>query len=128
MKFIFILILSIYSYATDIKTYSNYQEAIEKGQKTNKKVLLVLTTNNCYWCRKMKKETLKNQEVIKLINDNFIFVLLNNTKDKYPEKFSSNFFPTTYLIEPKKEAEITVMHGYVKADILIDDLSFLTSD
>lgn len=60
--------------------------SIEKAEglaaKYDSDMLVFFFRNGCPECKKMKAETLKNPEIIKLINENFFPVMLNGrTKD-----------------------------------------------
>ena len=60
--------------------------SIEKAEnfaaKYKNDMLVFFFRNGCPECKKMKAETLKNPEIIKLINENFFPVMLNGrTKD-----------------------------------------------
>ena len=56
--------------------------AEELAAKYDSDILVFFFRNGCPECKKMKEETLKNSEIIKLINENFFPVMLNGrTKD-----------------------------------------------
>ena len=60
--------------------------SLEKAEKYSKKyktkILIYFYKPGCEFCDKMRKETLKSPEVIKLINNNFLPVKMNGyTKD-----------------------------------------------
>ena len=58
------------------------QKAEKFASKYNQDILIFFYKPNCEYCDKMKKETISDPEVIKLINNNFLPVKLNGyTKD-----------------------------------------------
>mgnify|MGYP001186995383 CR=1 FL=1 len=58
------------------------ERAEELAAKYDSDMLVFFFRNGCPECKKMKVETLKNPEIIKLINENFFPVILNGrTKD-----------------------------------------------
>ena len=59
-----------------------FEEVEELHQQIPKPILVFLYTDWCKICFGMKKTTFKDQEVIKLLNDNFYFVKLNAEEKK----------------------------------------------
>ena len=47
-------------------------ELFEKAQKDNKLVLISIGYSSCHWCHVMEKETFEDEEVAKMMNENFI--------------------------------------------------------
>ena len=80
------LLLSISAFSqgedkTEIQWIS-IEKAEELAKKYDSDMLVFFFRNGCPECKKMKAETLKNPEIIKLINENFFPVMLNGrTKD-----------------------------------------------
>lgn len=48
------------------------QEALEDAKKENKLVLVSIGYSSCHWCHVMEEETFEDEEVAKVMNDNFI--------------------------------------------------------
>ncbi|WP_252729846.1 thioredoxin domain-containing protein [Zobellia uliginosa] len=48
------------------------QEALEDAKKENKLVLISIGYSSCHWCHVMEDETFENEEVAKVMNENFI--------------------------------------------------------
>ena len=80
----FLLSISAFSQGeakTEIQWLS-IERAEELAAKYDSDMLVFFFRNGCPECKKMKVETLKNPEIIKLINENFFPVILNGrTKD-----------------------------------------------
>ena len=80
------LLLSISAFSqgeakTEIQWLS-IEKAEELAAKYKNDMLVFFFRKGCPECTKMKEETLKNPEIIKLINENFFPVMLNGrTKD-----------------------------------------------
>ena len=78
--FIFFGCFTIYAQESKGKEVLNiftFEEVEELHQQIPKPILIFLYTDWCKICFGMKKTTFKNQEVIKLLNNNFYFVKLN---------------------------------------------------
>ena len=53
-----------------------------KMKKYPRKVILFFTKKGCPFCKEMKETTLVDQEVIKLINDNYYAIILDGNLKK----------------------------------------------
>lgn len=122
-SFILLFVLFSMLFAQPLETLSSYDEAIKKGLKENKRVLMLIYSDYCPWCEKMQKQTLTNEKVIEFINKDFIFVKINRDKGAYPKEFIPRFIPTTYLIDPKSQEEIYALCGYKTATQFLNELA-----
>jgi len=93
--------------------YSNYKEAFLMAQQKNKPMFILFTTKYCRWCRKLKETTLKDKEIIKRLNDEFIVLLLDKDHSSYPSKYKVTAVPTIYITN-KEEEVFTSIVGYHK--------------
>ena len=83
--FIFFGCFTIYTQERKGKEVLNiftFEEVEELHQQTPKPILIFLYTDWCKICFGMKKTTFKDQEVIKLLNNNFYFIKLNAEEKK----------------------------------------------
>ena len=91
------LIIPILSFSqgeekTEIQ-WLNLNKAEKLSEKYNPDMLIFFFRNGCPDCKQMKEQTLKDPEIIKLINENFFPVMINGrTKDTITyngEKYSN---------------------------------------
>jgi uncharacterized protein YyaL (SSP411 family) len=54
--------------------YPRGEEAFAKAKKENKLIFLSIGYSSCYWCHVMERESFQNEEVAKLLNDNFVSI------------------------------------------------------
>ncbi|XP_024891071.1 spermatogenesis-associated protein 20 [Temnothorax curvispinosus] len=47
-------------------------EALEKAKKENKLIFVSIGYSTCHWCHVMEKESFKNEEVAKIMNENYV--------------------------------------------------------
>ncbi|CAG4983147.1 unnamed protein product [Colias eurytheme] len=52
-------------------------EAINKAKKEKKLIFLSVGYSTCHWCHVMSKESFQNEEIAKILNDNFISIKLD---------------------------------------------------
>ena len=50
------------------------KKAFEKAKKENKLIFLSIGYSTCHWCHVMEEESFKNEEVAKILNDNYIAI------------------------------------------------------
>jgi len=59
------------------------QEAFEKAKKEDKPILLSIGGVWCHWCHVMAHESFENQEIAKIINENFVAIKVD--RDERPD-------------------------------------------
>ncbi|WP_430969128.1 thioredoxin domain-containing protein [Spongiimicrobium sp. 2-473A-2-J] len=50
------------------------EEALETAKKENKLVLVSIGYSSCHWCHVMEEETFEDEEIAKMMNENFISI------------------------------------------------------
>ncbi len=53
------------------------EEALNKAKEENKPILLSIGYSSCHWCHVMAHESFENEEIAKLMNENFINIKLD---------------------------------------------------
>ena len=78
LVFIFFSLLS-YSQGTEKKSINwiSLNKAENFAKKYNKNILIFFYRPGCEYCDKMKQETLNDTEITKIINENFLPVMIN---------------------------------------------------
>jgi len=66
-----------------IDWYTWSDEAFQKAKKEDKPVFLSSGAIWCHWCHVMAKECFENEEIIKLLNENFVCIKLD--RDERPD-------------------------------------------
>src|SRR6266849_10106608 len=49
-------------------------EAFEEARKTNKPLFVSIGYSTCHWCHVMERESFENEEIAKILNENFVCV------------------------------------------------------
>lgn len=131
-KFIISIVLFFFSVvlnATELRHADSYQDALVNGKNENKVVVLFAHHPQCPWCRKMKRETLSNTEVIQLLNEKFIFVTVDLSLDieteDVPMEFLPEGTPVTYIIDPATEEKLYSLRGYKSPESFLKRLKRL---
>lgn len=88
------------------------EEAFEKARKEDKPIFLSIGYSTCHWCHVMEKESFLNEEVARLLNQNFVSIKVD--REERPDIDSiymdacqlltgSGGWPLTILITPEKK-------------------------
>ena len=105
-----------------------YDEGMRLGKSENKKVFLHFYATWCKYCKIMENETFQDASVVSYLNENFISIKVDTTKEK---KLSSDYgvrgLPATWFIAENGE-EITKVPGYIRPKMLVDILKYINTD
>ena len=55
-----------------VEWYSWNDEALNKAKKENKPIFLSIGYSSCHWCHVMAHESFENEEIAKIMNENFV--------------------------------------------------------
>ncbi|MBM4175283.1 MAG: thioredoxin family protein [Ignavibacteria bacterium] len=118
----------------------SFNEKLEAAKSLNKKIVVSVYTDWCGWCKKMDRETFKNESVISEIVRNFIFIKLNAesseeltyqgekyTKVQFAAAFGIKGYPATIFLNSSSDP-ITVVPGYIDGDMFTKILKFISSE
>lgn len=132
LKYIVLLFLVPVLYCQEL----TFEQALEKANEENKKIIVDIYTDWCGWCKKMDKDVYENKSIKKIIKKSFIVVKLDAEgfdKMKYKGTqytetdlallFDAQGYPTTVFLEPDgsvieykyKDYPYRNLPGYVKA-------------
>ncbi|XP_058453222.1 spermatogenesis-associated protein 20 isoform X1 [Malaya genurostris] len=67
------------------------QEAIDRAKAENKLIFLSVGYSTCHWCHVMEKESFENEEVAKIMNENFINVKVDREERPDIDKLYMTF-------------------------------------
>lgn len=122
-KIFLMLFLSFFSlHAADISWVGTFSQALEKAQKEDKNIMVLITTETCRWCRKLESETLTDEAVISRLNKDYVSVHLTRGKDQYPDYLDAPGVPTTYFLDRAGKPIIKRVMGYWNVE---DYMSYL---
>jgi len=93
--------------------YTNYDKAFKVAKSENKAVFILFTSKYCRWCTKLRDTTLRDKEIIKRLNSDFIVLLLDKNYSNYPSKYRIKAVPSVYFTD-KNEEIFTSIVGYHK--------------
>lgn len=111
-----LVLLSAFAMAKDVVWFKNLQQAQNAAATQNKPLLVLMTTQECGWCKKLKKETLPHPAVNAKLSDKFIAVELDRDLDSYPNQFRTRGVPTTFFADKTGKLLIRPAIGFFDAE------------
>lgn len=133
----FLMAISIISFS-NLNTFvvNDFDAALKIGEITGKDVIIMFSSESCYYCKKFKEETLIDSEIQKWLKTEFVFAEIYANKNKnatymgktmnYLELFGAfgvRGTPTFFFFNSKGEA-LSQLPGYVPKDVFLSILKF----
>ena len=112
-KLIILLVLVSSLFGADIDWPSEYKEALVQAKKENKHIYMLITANDCRWCRKFERTTLQDPKIIKALKEKYVLLHIDREMDMddMPSTFKSKRVPRHYFLDNNGEVIYTFL-GY----------------
>lgn len=94
---------------------NDYDEALKVAQKEDKRVYMLVVSNDCRWCDKFERTTLKDKQIMKRLEEKYILVHLSRETDYVPSKFKTTPVPRHFFLTAEGENIFPVV-GYRDVD------------
>ena len=91
------LLFSMLLFGSEIRWAADYEDALARSRQTGKPVYLFISAPECPWCEKLERTTLKEPQVIAMLNSRFIPLHLERGFDDIPSRFASRPVPHHYV-------------------------------
>ncbi len=114
-KLALLALLMVNLFAGDIVWSDTYEQAQAKAKKESKPLLVLITSEQCRWCRKFEATTLQDEDVISRLNSKFVTVHVTRDKSVYPKSLSAKMVPMNYFLDSNGKV-IYSMPGYWPVD------------
>lgn len=98
-KILLLALLSVALFGVEIGWEDTFAAAQAKAKKESKPMLVIITTEQCRWCRKLEATTLSDDEIISKINTRFVPVHVTRDKSIYPKTLSAKMVPMSYFLD-----------------------------
>ena len=90
------------SVAADIQWQPDLQTAVATARSTGKPILLHFRSDACVWCDRLEAGAFRNGVVQQTINEQFVAVEINGSKDRQlANYFKVDRFPTDLIVTPE---------------------------
>lgn len=112
MKYIIVSLLFLSSLmGAGLDWSSDYKKALEIAKKEKKDVYVLVTSDNCRWCRKFENTTLQNEKILDLLRLKYVLVHADRDRDYLPKNFNTKAVPRHYFVTSKEQIIFTFL-GY----------------
>jgi len=123
--FIFVwslVVMSQPAFGGDSIKWVSYEEGMTVARIEKKKIFLHFYADWCVYCRKMAKESFQNDDIIDLLNENFISIRVNSDHDPATAmKHGVRGVPHTEILLETGES-IGTISGYIPPEPLLSML------
>jgi len=85
--------------AGDIAWNDTFAEAQAKAKKESKPLMVLITSEQCRWCRKFEATTLQDEQIISRLNSQFATVHVTRDKSVYPKSLTAQMVPMNYFLD-----------------------------
>lgn len=87
--------------AESLKWSKDMKTAWKTAQEKEQPLLLFVSSKNCPYCERMKKQTLQDESIVKQVSDGFIAVRVDAKEDaELLKKLRIRLLPTTVILKP----------------------------
>lgn len=108
--------------AQDVQWRPNYAAARREARQKGQPLALVFGTRECTWCKKLHETSLRDAEVVGLLNQEFIPLAVDGERDPaLGIAVGLNGYPTIILAAPDGKF-LRVLEGYQEAEDLHREL------
>jgi thioredoxin-related protein len=111
-KIILACILAISAFGAEVQWNNSYEQALAKAKKESKPLMVLITSEQCRWCRKLESTTLQDEVIVSQINNKFQAVNVTKDKSIYPKNLSAKMVPMSYFIDPRNDKVLYSMPGF----------------
>lgn len=98
-KILLLSMLSITIFGAEIAWNDTFAEAQAKAKKESKPMMVLITSEQCRWCRKFEATTLSDEDIISKINTRFTAVHVTRDKSIYPKTLTAKMVPMSYFLD-----------------------------
>lgn len=108
--------------------WQSYDKGLAMAKAQNKKIFLYFHADWCHYCKKMKKTTFKNADLINYLNKHFISIMVNVDKEKKIARFYRvRGLPTLWFLKDDS-TKLSRIPGFVQAHTLVNVLKYINTE
>ncbi len=90
---------------------NNYHDALEVAQDKNKRIYMLVVSDDCRWCKKFERTTLKDKKTIQRLQEKYVLLHLSRDRHYIPKKFKTTPVPRHFFLTSKGN-EVFPVVGY----------------
>lgn len=102
-KIALILLMTLALFGSGIDWPHDYKQALAKAKQENKILYVLLTSDNCRWCRKFENTTLQEDVIKERLAKDFVVVHISRDRDFVPKYFETTPVPRHYFVDGNEQ-------------------------
>ena len=109
--FLFVSFLHGLDFTKKYGYYENYNEAVKIAKESKRDIVMVIVSDYCPWCDRLKEEVLSLEYTNEILHKNYIPLMLYS-RNQYPRKFDTYVAPTIYFVSYRDESILETIVGF----------------
>ncbi len=108
--------------------WRSYEDGVSAAKNDSKKLMITFYADWCSYCKVMDRDTFKDNEIVKYINEYFIPVRVNSDTDgKTAKAFRVRGLPDTWFMSEDQEV-IGHQKGFIPPERMIEMLKYINTN
>ena len=98
--------------------YEGFDKALDLAKKEHKIIMIKVMTKECHYCRKMEREVMIEDDIVKAIEKDFIPVSIDISTHALPLKLKAAVTPTFIFIDENAKILLNIPGAWNKSDFI----------
>ena len=98
--------------------YEGFEKALQRAKKEHKIIMIEAMSEDCHYCRKMEREVMIEDDVVKALQKDFIPVMIDIQKNRLPLDLKTELTPTFIFVDENAFVLLNVPGAWSKEDFL----------
>jgi len=98
--------------------YEGFDKALDRAKKEHKIIMIKAMTKECHFCRKMEREVMIEEDIVKAIEKDFIPVSIDVSVHKLPLGLKSEVTPSFIFVDENAKVLMNVLGSWNKIDFI----------
>lgn len=116
------MVVAFMAHAQGVVWEKSIIEAVEKGKKSGKPVMVLVSKDGCRWCDHLRENTLRDPAVVQELNSHFISVEAFTNRGEVPPELITPGTPGTWFVKDG-EPMFQPLMGALPAETYLEALS-----
>jgi len=99
--------------------YEGFDEAIKRAKKEHKIIMIKVMSKDCHFCRKMDREVMIEEDVVKAIQKDFIPVSIDISIHQLPLGLKTDLTPSFIFIDENAKVLMNIPGAWGKTDFIL---------
>jgi thioredoxin-related protein len=90
-------------FSAELGWENSYEKALSQAKADKKDVYMLITSQDCRWCRKFEATTLQDAKTMARLKKQYVLLHIDRDWDEIPEHFKKRSVPRHYFLTNKGE-------------------------